>query len=103
MMAVRLIELHRVLNQQLALAIMSLSLLPAAGILDYTVFGSVQTVSHIWIGLSGARTGSHSDGSSHLLVLQQVDVQVSFGRPRGAGDVPEPGRGEVERRLPVGE
>jgi hypothetical protein len=48
-------------------------------------------------------TGSRSDGTSHLLVLQQLDVQVSFGRPRGAGDVPEPGRGEVERRLPVGE
>ena len=28
---------------------------------------------------------------------------LSFSRPRGAGDVPEPGRGEVERRLPVGE
>jgi hypothetical protein len=36
-----------------------------------------------------------SDGTSHLLVLQQLDVQVSFGRPRGAGDVPEPGRGVV--------
>ena len=36
-------------------------------------------------------------------MLQQLDVQVSLGRPRGAGDVSEPGRGEVKRRLPVGE
>ena len=30
-----------------------------------------------------------------LRLIEQPDVQVSFGRPRGAGDVPEPGRGEV--------
>src|SRR4029434_10143111 len=44
--------------------------------------------------------------SPHLTLRQSaisLDVQVSLGRPRGAGDVSEPGRGEVKRRLPVGE
>src|SRR5262245_16555587 len=31
------------------------------------------------------------------------DVQVSFGRPRRASDVAQPGRGEVQGRLAVGE
>ena len=43
------------------------------------------------------------DGTSHLLVLQQLDVQVSLRRPRGAGDVPQPGRGEVQGRLTIRE
>jgi hypothetical protein len=29
------------------------------------------------------------DGTPHLLVLQQLDVQVSFGRLGGPGDVPQ--------------
>jgi hypothetical protein len=32
-------------------------------------------------------TGSSGDGTSQLLVLQQVDVQVAFGRPGGASNV----------------
>jgi hypothetical protein len=51
----------------------------------------VSRVSHIWFGLSG-------DGTSHLLVPQQLDVQVSFGRPRGPGNVQGPGRGVIERQ-----
>ena len=46
-------------------------------------------------GLS-LRTPSGSDGSSHLLVLQQPDVQVSLGRPCGAGDVAQPSRSKVQ-------
>src|SRR5262249_45088960 len=41
--------------------------------------------------------------SFHLLVLQQSDVQVSFGRARRASDVAQPGGGEVQGRLAVGE
>ena len=48
-------------------------------------------------------TGSGGDGTSHLLVLQQLDVQISFSRPRGAGDVAQPCRGQVEGGLPVRE
>ena len=59
--------------------------------------------SHIWFGLSGARHGSSGDGTSHLLVLQQLDVQITFGRPRGAGNAAQSGRGEVEGGLAVGE
>ena len=29
----------------------------------------------------------------------QLDVQVSFGRPRGPGNVQGPGRGEIERQT----
>jgi hypothetical protein len=47
--------------------------------------------------------GSRDDGTSHLLVLQQLDVQISFGRPRRAGDVAQPCGGEVERGLTVRE
>src|SRR5262249_13393576 len=36
---------------------------------------------------------------SHLLVLQQLDVQIFFGRPRRAGDVAQPCGGKVERRI----
>src|SRR5262245_43162372 len=38
-----------------------------------------------------------------MLVLQQLDVQISFGRPRRAGDVAQPRGGEVERGLTVRE
>jgi hypothetical protein len=31
--------------------------------------------------------GSRGDGTSHLLILQQLDVQISLGRPCRAGDV----------------
>ena len=48
-------------------------------------------------GLSGAGTGLRGDGSSHLLVLQQLDVQIAFGLPSNAGDIAQPGRGEIER------
>ena len=48
-------------------------------------------------------TGSSGDGSCHLLILQKLDVQIFFGRPSGAGNVPQSGRGEVKRRLSVGE
>src|SRR5215831_19058466 len=65
--------------------------------------GSVQSLSHFWFRLSGPEAGSGGDGTSHLLVLQQLDVQISLGRPSGAGDVPEPGGSEVERRLPIRE
>src|SRR5262249_15000708 len=61
--------------------------------------GSVQSLSHFWFRLSGPEAGSGGDGTSHLLVLQQLDVQISLGRPSGAGDVPEPGGSEVERRV----
>ena len=37
------------------------------------------------------------------MVLQQLDVQITFGRPRGPGDVAQSGRGEVEGGLAVGE
>jgi hypothetical protein len=45
--------------------------------------------------------GSRGDGTSHLLVLQQLDVEISLRRPRRAGDVAQPRSGEVERRLTV--
>jgi hypothetical protein len=35
-------------------------------------------------------TGSSGDGTSHLLVLQQLDVEIAFARPSGAGDVAQP-------------
>src|SRR5262245_11270120 len=41
--------------------------------------------------------------TSHLLVLQQLDVQISLRRPRRAGDVAQPCGGEVERGLTVRE
>jgi hypothetical protein len=53
--------------------------------------------------LSSAGPGSHGDGISHLLVLQQLDVQISLGRPRCAGDVAQPCGGEGERGLTVRE
>jgi hypothetical protein len=31
--------------------------------------------------------GSRGDGTSHLLILQQLDLQISLGRPCSAGDV----------------
>jgi hypothetical protein len=40
--------------------------------------GSVQSVSHIWFGLSGSGQCSSGDGTSHLLVFQQLDVQFSW-------------------------
>jgi hypothetical protein len=55
------------------------------------------------VGLSGTRTGSSGDGTFHLLVLQLFNIQIAFARPRGAGDVAQPGRGEIESRLPVRE
>ena len=68
------------------------------------VGGSVQTLSHIWFVLSGAPAVAYAVmAPSHPLVPQQLDVQISLGRPRGTGDLPEPGRGEIERRLHVGE
>jgi hypothetical protein len=30
--------------------------------------------------------------ASHLLILQQLNVQIAFGRPVGASNVPQPGR-----------
>jgi len=41
--------------------------------------------------------------SAGPLVLQQLDVQISLGRPCGHGDMAKPGGGEIERRLPVRE
>src|SRR5262245_6072241 len=41
--------------------------------------------------------------TSHLLVLQQLDVQISLRRPRRAGDVAQPCGCEVERGLTVRE
>jgi len=46
-------------------------------------------------------SGSRGDGTSHLLVLEQLDVEISLRGPRGAGDVAQPRGGEVERRLTV--
>src|SRR5262245_38507530 len=43
------------------------------------------------------------DGSSHLLVLQRFNVQISLARPRCAGNVAQLGCGEVQGRLAVGE
>jgi hypothetical protein len=45
--------------------------------------------------------GLRGDGTSHLLILQQLDVEISLGRPCRAGDVAQPGGGEVERGLTV--
>jgi hypothetical protein len=46
---------------------------------------------------------SRRDDSSHLQVLQQLDVQVSLGRPSGPGHVPQARGGQVESRLAVRE
>jgi hypothetical protein len=51
-----------------------------------------------WAERPGA--GLRGDGSSYLLVLQQL---VAFCRPYGAGDVAQPGRCEVKRGLAVRE
>ena len=64
--------------------------------------------SHIWFGLSGARPAQAGMAplicwSLPSLVLQQLDVQITFGRPRGAGNAAQSGRGEVEGGLAVGE
>ena len=45
--------------------------------------------------------GSGSD-VLHLLVLQKIHRQIPLGRPLGAGDVAQPSRRQVQRRLPVG-
>src|SRR5438128_1848448 len=37
------------------------------------------------------------------LFLQQLDVQVSLGRPRTTGYVPQPGRGKIEGGLTIRE
>src|SRR5262249_50839253 len=55
------------------------------------------------VGLAAPRPGSRGDGTSHLLVLQQLDVQIFFGRPRRAGAVAQPCGGKVERGLTVRE
>ena len=44
-----------------------------------------RVVSHIWFGLSGGGP----------LIYWELDVQVSFGRPRGPGNV----RGRAAARL----
>ena len=41
--------------------------------------------------------------STETAVSSRTAFPEPLSRPRGAGDVPEPGRGEAERRLPVGE
>src|SRR5215472_10238424 len=61
----------------------------------------VSRIFRTWLAAPGP--GSRGDGTSHLLVLQQLDVQISFGRPRRAGDVAQPCGGEVERGLTVRE
>src|SRR5215471_8127524 len=38
-----------------------------------------------------------------LMVFQQVHHEIPLGRPFAAGDVPEPGGGQVERGLSVWE
>jgi hypothetical protein len=48
-------------------------------------------------------TGLSGDSTSHLLVLQQLDIQIAFGRPSGACDMAQPSRGEIECRLPIRE
>jgi hypothetical protein len=40
--------------------------------------GSVQSFSHIWFELSGARHWLKRDSTSHLLVLQQLDIQIGL-------------------------
>ena len=55
------------------------------------------------LGWAAPGTGSSGDGTSHLLVLQRLDVQITFGRPRGAGDVAQPSGGKVEGGLAIGE
>ena len=47
--------------------------------------GSVQNLSHFRLAERRPGPGSRGDGISHLLVLQQLDVQISLGRPRRAG------------------
>jgi hypothetical protein len=47
-------------------------------------------------------TGSSGGSTSHLLVLQRLDIQIAFGRPSSACDMAQPGRGEIECRPPVG-
>jgi hypothetical protein len=55
-------------------------------------------VSRVFRTLSRAEqapgTGSSGGGSSDLLAVQQLHFQISLGR--GAGDVPEPGRSQIE-------
>ena len=42
--------------------------------------------------------------SDHRVALpEQLHVQISFGRPARAGDVPEPGGGQVDGRVAVGD
>ena len=52
----------------------------------------------VWLG--GARPWL-IDGPSHPPILQQLDVEISLGRPRHAGDVAQPYGGELERGLTV--
>jgi hypothetical protein len=65
--------------------------------------GRCQEFFRILIWASDTRSGSSRDGSSHRLVLQQLRVQISLGRPGGPGDVPRPRRGEIESRLAIRE
>jgi hypothetical protein len=65
----------------------------------------VSRILHIRFGLSAVGCWlkrSSGDGSSHLLVLQRSDVEVSFGRPRRAGDVAQPGRARLRADCPSG-
>jgi hypothetical protein len=50
---------------------------------------------------AGGAQESRGDGTSHVLVLEQLDVEISLCRPRCAGNVAQPRGGEVERRLTV--
>ena len=54
------------------------------------------------MGSAAPGTGSSGDGTSHLLILQQLDVQISFSGTGCAGDVTEPCCSQVQRRFPVG-
>jgi hypothetical protein len=47
---------------------------------------------------SSPSTGLSSDGASHLLVLQQLDVQIAFARAGGAGDMAQHGGCKIESR-----
>ena len=53
------------------------------------------------LGRAAPGTGLSGDGTSHLLILQQLDVQVSLGRPCAASDVSQPGGRKIKSRLPV--
>jgi len=48
--------------------------------------GSVQNLSHFRFGWAAPGPGSRGDGTSHL-ILQQLDIEISLGRPCRAGDV----------------